>query len=83
MPARESRGPGHQDHTDEEGDQPRGFEQDETRGHADAAAEDDGAEDDPGHRLRRGDARQGRCSDATLKALCMSHSPARVTAISE
>ena len=60
MPPRECRGPGHQDHADEKGDQAGGFEQDETRGHADAVAEDDDAEDDPGHWLRRGDARQGR-----------------------
>ena len=59
MPPRECQGPGHQDHTDEKGDQPAGFEQDETRGHADAVAEDDDAEDDPGHRLRGGDAWQG------------------------
>jgi hypothetical protein len=39
-------------------------EEDETRGHADAVAEDDHAEDDPGHRLRRGDAPQGRCAVA-------------------
>jgi len=59
VPPRECRGLAHQDHADEKGDQPEGSEQDETRGHADAVAEDDHAEDDPGHRLRRGDAPQG------------------------
>jgi len=36
-----------------------GFEQDETRGHADAAADENHAEDDPGHQLRRGDGPRG------------------------
>jgi len=57
-------GPGHQDHADEKGDQPGGFEQDETREHADAVAEDDDAEDDPGHRLCRCDAPAGTCAAA-------------------
>jgi hypothetical protein len=59
VPLRECRGPRHQEHADEKGDQPGGSEQDETRGHADAVAEDDYAEDDPGHRFRRDDAPQG------------------------
>jgi len=67
VPPRSAWGPGHQDHADQKGDQPGGFEQ-ETGGHSDAVAEDDDAGDDPGHRLR-GDARQGVCSGATLKAL--------------
>jgi hypothetical protein len=83
VPPRECRGLAHQDHADEKGDQPEGSEQDETRGHADAVAEDDHAEDDPGHRLRRGDAPQGGFGGAILKALYISHSRTRVTAISE
>jgi hypothetical protein len=34
-------------------------------GHADAVAEDDHAEDDPGHRLRRGDDPQGAVAVAS------------------
>jgi hypothetical protein len=74
-PPRKRRGPGHQDHANEKGHQPGGFEQHETRGHADAVAEDNHAEDDPGHRLRRVMPRREVCSGAMLKALCMSHSP--------
>ena len=55
-----------------------GFEQDETRGHADAAADENHAEDDSGHQLRRGDGPRGRCAAARmLKTLCMSHEPTR------
>jgi hypothetical protein len=80
VPPRECREPGHQDHADEKtvGRETSSRMDPAIRG---CCSEDDDAEDSPGHGLHRGDVRHEVCSGATLKALCMSHSPTRVTAI--